>query len=255
MKTLFVLIIALWSFALATQFAAADAPIEALSNNDERTVLWMGTSDGPPYMIQATDSGLDIDIPRAALARMGYDLKLRYMPLARAYMEVQSGRLDLMAPMFVSETQAGFRSEPHVYYRPTAFSLKKNKLQISSLPDLGKFSLMTFQGAKGYFGDVFVKASEQSPMYSEIYNMSNLPRLLAAGRTDVVVLDFYIFQHFKRDLEKDGLAPEFMIHEVFPRVPATVMFYDKQLRDQFNIGLELIKSDGVYQAILDRYSR
>jgi len=47
-------------------------------------MLSMATSNGPPYMIQSSGSGLDIDIPREALRRAGYELTIRYMPLARA---------------------------------------------------------------------------------------------------------------------------------------------------------------------------
>jgi len=225
------------------------------ANNAESKVLWMGTSDGPPYMIQATNSGLDIDIPRAVLARLGYQLKIRYMSLARATVEVQSGRLDLMAPMFVSGEEAGHRSKPHVWYRPTAFSIAHRKLAISSISDLGRYRVTTFQGATGYFGDEFVAASQLSPHYSESYNMAKLPHLLMAKRTDVVVLDYYIFHYFWKQLEVEAKRAVVEVHEIFPKVPATVMFFDEALRNKFNLGLEKIQSDGSYQKIIDSYAR
>lgn len=216
--------------------------------------LVMGTSNGPPYMIQATDSGLDIDIPREALKRMGYDLSVRYASLARAQMEVQSRRIDLMAPLAVSGVDGVFMSEPYIYYRAAAFSLKKNHLTINNVRDLQQYRVMTFQGAKGYFGEEFVEAVRKAPLYSEIYKLSLLPRLLFAGRTDVVVLDYYIFKHFSHLLEEQNRLPELFVHDIFPRVPASVAFHNKALRDEFNRGLAAIKRDGTYDQILQKYN-
>lgn len=255
------LFLLLYSVALCTH-AQSPATVEKLDASPlssavevEPKTLWMGTSDGPPYMIQATNSGLDIDIPRAVLARLGYQLKIRYMSLSRAAVEVQSGRLDLMAPIFVSNDDAGHRSNPHVWYRPSAFSLAHQNLSVASINDLGRYRMTTFQGATGYFGDEFIRASESSPHYSESYNMAKLPRLLMADRTDVVVLDYYIFRYFWKQLDLDAELTAVTVHDIFPKVPATVMFFDEALRNQFNVGLEQIQSDGSYQKIIDHYER
>jgi len=225
-----------------------------LSFAAQATTLVMGTSNGPPYTIQETNSGLDIDIPREALKRMGYDLNLRYASLARAQMEVQARRIDLMAPLSVGGVDGVFMSEPYIYYRAMAFSLKASGLTLNSISDLQHYRVMTFQGAKGYFGERFVEAVDKAPLYSEIYKMSLLPRLLFAGRTDVVVLDYYIFQHFSHLLEEQTKLPKLTVHEIFPRVPVSVAFHNKALRDEFNRGLAAIKRDGTYAQILKKYN-
>ena len=226
----------------------------SVSGSESETLI-MGTSNAPPYMIQETDSGLDIDIPRAVLKRMGYDLEVRYMPLARAQNELQNKRIDLMAPLFIEGVERVYMSSPHIYYRPTAFSLARRALSIQRLQDLGNYQIMTFQGAKGYFGTEFIESSQKSPRYSEISNMSLLPKSLYAERTDVVVIDYYIFLYFSNQITHADSAPELAIHDVFPRVPAAVAFHREKLRDEFNKNLKAIKHDGTYNKILLKYSR
>jgi len=225
--------------------------------------LILATSDAPPYMIKATDSGLDIEIPRTALKRVGYDLIVQYMPLARALIQVQTKEADLTAPMFQGNIQGLYLSEPHVMYRPAAFSLRKNKLKINSIKDIGNYEIITFQGATSYFGPIFLEASEMSPSYNEHFDMTTLIKLLYAGRTDLVVLDYNIFYYFRNQTHReppsirmnseiDAFQP-ITFHDVFLPVPAVVAFHDKTLRDLFNKGLKAIRADGTHAKIIEKY--
>ena len=89
------------------------ASSEADNTIHNGSVLIMGTSNGPPYMIQATESGLDIDIPRAALEKVGFPLKLEFYPLSRAIHELQIGRIHLTAPFFTNATKGVYISDSH----------------------------------------------------------------------------------------------------------------------------------------------
>jgi len=217
-------------------------------------ILRLTTSDGPPHMIRETDSGLDIDVTRAVLERMGYQLEISYMPLTRAQAEVRYKRADLTVPIFTGTVEGLHISAPAIQYRPTAFTLKSRQLSLQALPELRHYRVMTFQGATGYFGQQFVLATEQAPEYIEYHDMSRLPVLLAAARTDVVVLDYYIFYHYLSQAENAGEIGDYNAHELFPRVPAAVGFADRHLRDLFNQTLEEIRSDGSYQRILKQYT-
>lgn len=224
---------------------------------DRRPVLTMGTSDAPPHMIQATDSGLDIDVPRAVLAEMGYRLEVRYMSLSRAEEELRHGRVDLSAPLFDGDKMGIYSSQPHVMYRPTAFSLVQSALRVNTISDLGDYSLMTFQGAGAYLGEVFTEAAERSPRYAEVHNMNKLTHLLFARRTQLVVIDYNIFYYLARQLDSVSqarLLEQLVVHDIFPPVPAVVGFHDSQLRDQFDLALQRVKDDGSYQEILRHYA-
>jgi len=204
-------------------------------------------------MIQSSDSGLDIDIPRAALNRAGYKLAIRYMPLARAQVEVQSQRIDLTTPFFRGGTDGLFLSEPHVMYRPTAFSLASRNLKLVQLGDLKHYRVHTFQGAKGYFGREYVDAISQSPHYEERPDMSKLVLSLASGRTDIVVLDYNIFSYFWNRAIGDAQKIQLRAHSIFPPVAAVAAFNNAEIRDKYNEGLKAIIRDGTHQKLIERH--
>ena len=244
----FISIVCLNLSTLSLNTALADATPEI------NLPLIMGTSNGPPYMIQATESGLDIDIPRAALAKMGFPLELEFYPLSRAIHELQMERIHLTAPFFTNAPQGIYISDSHIEYRPSVITLNTIG-NLQNLSDLKDYSIATFQGATGYFGDAFYKASKLSPDYVEHHDMGTLVDLLMGERYQVIVLDYWIFQHFLAESNFAGQGNRVTFHELIPRVPAAVAFTDPQLRDSFNKGLKLIKQDGTYSRILRQYQR
>lgn len=223
------------------------------SHADDHHVI-MATSDGPPYMIQATESGLDIDIPRAALNAVGIPLKLTFYPLARALHELKAKRIQLTAPFFTSPPEGIYVSKPHIEYRPSVISLDTIS-KLDNLRALKDYSIATFQGATGYFGKDFNYASQNSPDYIEYHDMGKLVDLLMQQRYQVIVLDYWIFQHFLAKSHYAQQKERVVFHDLIPRVPAAVAFNDPELRDQFNQGLKLIKKNGTYLKILEQYQR
>jgi polar amino acid transport system substrate-binding protein len=240
-KQLHLLTMLLFSFAVDSIYA------------DDHHVI-MATSDGPPYMIQATQSGLDVDIPRAALNAVDIPLKLTFYPLARALHELKAKRIQLTAPFFTSPPEGIYVSEPHIEYRPSVISLNDIS-KLESIRALKDYSIATFQGATGYFGKDFHYASENSPDYVEYHDMGKLVDLLMKQRYQVIVLDYWIFQHYLAQSPFAKEKDKVVYHDLIPRVPAAVAFTDSELRDRFNQGLELIKKDGTYQQIINHYHR
>ena len=216
--------------------------------------LRLVTADGPPHMSAATQTGLDIDIARAALARSGHTISLNFMPLNRAFASLQSGKADVMLPYFNLPQEGLYLSQPYLHYRPTVFAHANAKgVQINTLSDLARYRVASFQGARGYFGPAFVAAIEQSPAYSEVQNMGSLVDMLGLKRAQVVVLDYWIFQHFYR--EKRHSYPLHALEEVIPAVPAVAVFNDRALRDAFDRGLGMLKETGEYETLLVYYQR
>lgn len=228
--------------------------VAILSANSWAERLIMGTSDGPPYMIQATETGLDIDIPREVLKRIGYEMDLQFYPFARAMRELQLGKIHLTAPFFVNPPNGIFVSDPHIMYRPTIIT-RTSIAPLDGFDALKNLSIATFQGAKGYFGKAFVTAADASPSYIEHHDMGKLVSLLVQGRTDAVLLDYWIFNYYLSQSGYPEMRQQLRFHDFIPRVPAAVAFNDKQLRDRFNQGLKAIRQDGTYDKIVKRYSR
>lgn len=208
------------------------------------------TEDGPPHMIQASNSGIDIDITREALRLIGYESTIEYAPLSRARLQVVNGDEDITVPTFFAADSDNFYiSKPIIRYRPTVFS--NQKFDFRSIEDIEGLSIRTFQGAKGYFGDSFVKMTQKND-YEETANMASLVRMLALGRVDVVVLDYYIFYYYLSQMEHEQKV-DIEEYDLLPAVKASVGFNNMEIRDQFDNALETLENQNRIDDIIRRY--
>ncbi|WP_286265150.1 substrate-binding periplasmic protein [Thalassotalea atypica] len=232
--------------------------------------LSMLSDDGPPHMIAASNSGIDIDITREILNSMGYKVTLDFMPLARGKSQVQLKYADLFLPTFYQQdSEQLFYSDAIIEYRPVILSLKKNQFSLNELSDADGKKILTFQGATGYFGEEFVKLSKGKG-YRELADMSKFPELLLWGRYDLVVLDYYIFYYFlKRYCQSDSIdedrhdeaqitklrycRQEIEEHNLLLAVSAHVGFNDAKLRNDFNKALERYKRAKIPQKVIKKY--
>ena len=227
------------------------------SENSSANRLILATDDGPPHMIKGTDSGIDIDIVKQVFNQIGYDIDTIYVPLERAKLMLSENKADVFIPTFFQPDDNNFYlSEPVINYRPMVFSLKSNNVSYKSVRDLKNLSIVTFQGASGYFGEEFSKLS-QKPDYRELHNMAKFPELLLRERYDVVVLDFYIFYYYlKKHLENSRVKyayKEIASFALIPEVKAYAGFNDKVLRDNFNQQLSIFQQAKSDQKIIEYY--
>ena len=226
-----------------------------VNSNANRLIL--ATDDGPPHMIKATDGGIDIDIVRQVLKQIGYGIDTIYVPLERAKLMVSENKADVFVPTFFQPDNKNiFLSNPIISYQPMVFSLKSNSISFESISDLKDLSIVTFQGASGYFGEEFAKLSQKSD-YIELHDMAKFPGLLLKERYDVVVLDFYIFYYFlKKELENNRAQfayKEIISSALIPEVKAYAGFNDKVLRDKFNKQLSIFQKAKDDQKIVEYY--
>jgi ABC-type amino acid transport substrate-binding protein len=218
------------------------------ANSKTLTLL---SENGPPHMIEESDSGIDLDITIAVLEHMGHEVRVLYSPLTRAKREVIKGNFDVTVPTFFTEDQDNFYlSTPVIPYQPMIFSTKP--LALSTLSDIRGLRVSTFQGATGYFGSEFVKMTQQND-YQELSNMYVLPDLLHMSRTDIVVLDYYIFHYFALQHELDFQQTGLHEYKLIPAVKASVGFNNSELRDKFNLAYEELLKQGKINQILKRY--
>ena len=220
--------------------------------------LLMLTDDGPPHMIAASNSGIDVDIAREILQIMGHTVKVGFAPLKRTMRQVENKQADLFLPTFFqSDTTKLYFSTPIISYRPIAFSLNKNNFKFNNIADLVSVRVITFQGAAGYFGEEFVKISKLDS-YIELHDMSKFPEMLIKARCDVVVLDYYIFYYYLQKYLKQNPTKDFSVGEIdesllFSEVEAYVGFHDPQLRNRFNKQLHIYKSQGKDKTVISKY--
>ena len=215
--------------------------------------LLLLTDDGPPHMIKATDGGIDLDIANQVLQSLGYQINVFYTPLSRAQKSVQENLADVTVPTFYQEDSENFYlSDPIVYYRPTVFALTEHGQLSHEFEQFKNKRIMTFQGARGYFGKDFSDTIDKNK-YREMHDMSVLPELLYKGRTDLVVLDYYIFYYFAQQRIENFNPNLFQSFPLMDKVPAYAGFHSKRLRDEFNQALAKYLSAGKDKVVIKKY--
>lgn len=101
--------------------------------------------------------------------------------------------------------------------------------------------------------------AESNTRYSELADQSLQVRMLYVGRVDVVIADRLIFQYWHRKLQRTNTVVDIRLdrplvfHPIFPPAPRSVSFANRQFRDAFDKGLQLIRESGEFEAIVKRY--
>ena len=210
----------------------------------------------PPYFIEGKSEGIEFEIIKEALAVKGHTFKPEYLPFARVTKAIADKAVDGAATINEgSGIQTNYTNE-HVTYQNYAITLKEKAFQIASVNDLNGKSIAAFQNAKKYLGPDFAKMADANKAYAEHATQQTQNKLLFSKRVDVVVGDKNIFNHFTKEIAKEvNTTQELVFHPIFPATPYKMGFTDAQIRDDFNEGLKQIKANGVYQKILDKYSK
>lgn len=214
----------------------------------------------PPYVIQESNSGFEIDIIRAALAVKGHTLKPTYasfLVVPKMLKEKQADAAQRGNPDLKESDGFYYGSEPTVIYQDNAITLKKNNLKIDSLAELQGKSIVSFQGATQFLGPEFAAAVKGNQNYQESSNERRKLQMLYANSAQVYTGDVNIFKYYRTSVKNDvDTTQEVVYHKVFPTntdVTRNAVFLDKQVRDDFNAGLKQLKSSGQYQQIIKKY--
>lgn len=210
----------------------------------------------PPYIIQDSDNGMEVDILRQALADSGNTAKLVYVPFIRVPTSLSDGTAE--AALTVNEAREikdVVYSDSHITYQNVAIMLKSNPLKVASIADLGKVSVVAFQDATKYLGPEFAAMAKTNSKYAEQGKQELQVKMLFGKRTDIIVTDINIYKYFKQSIKDMDTSAEISIIELFPPTNYKVAFKDKAVCDLFNAGLKKLKENGQYDAILNKYTK
>jgi polar amino acid transport system substrate-binding protein len=214
----------------------------------------------PPYVIQESNSGFEVEIIRAALAAKGHTLKPTYasfLAAPRMLREKQADAAQRGSPELKESDGFHYAGEPTVVYQDAAVSLKKNNLKIDGLADLKDKSIVSFQGATQFLGAEFAAAVKGNANYQESSNERRKLQMFYANSAQVYTGDINIFKYYRDSVKGDvDIKQEVVYHKVFPAntdVTRNAVFLDKQVREDFNAGLKQLKSSGQYQQIIRKY--
>ena len=210
----------------------------------------------PPYVVEESNNGIEVDILRQSLLYSGNTIKLFFLPFARVPWSIGSGYAD--AALTINESSAlkdVCYSDSHISYQNVAVSLKSRNIKVTSLADLSNLSVVAFQNATTYMGADFAAMARNNGKYVEFAHQDGQVKMLFSMRADVVIIDINIFKYLRQQLQAmgDNVSAEVAIHEIFAPTPYRVAFKSKALCDAFNDGLKKLKSDGKYNAIVEKY--
>jgi polar amino acid transport system substrate-binding protein len=220
-------------------------------------------SERPPYSfkINEVDSGIEVDLMRAVLRQFGHTVKTVIVPKARLPLILKAGGVDISATMQGLDGQGLFFSDNYIQFHNHAISKKKSNIELSTLSEVDKYSFVIWQGGWKNLGPAFEEHYKPDSNgkfranYNESHSQLNQSKMFWSGRTELIIVDKKIFEHFRKQLRQElKTDEEVVLHDVIKgqtNYPAA--FRDKELRDQFNEGLKKIRADGSYQAIIDAY--
>ncbi|MBB2496587.1 substrate-binding periplasmic protein [Aquipseudomonas ullengensis] len=226
----------------------------ALDAAAETLRIGFGT-DKPPYVFENEARGLEYDIVAAAARRAGFTLEVHYAPMERLHLALRRGDLDCIATTAARSGVEAYYSATYIQYHNAVAALSSRNYRITSVADLGGYSISAFQRARLLLGPAFEAMAEGNPRYREEALQINRNRLLYSGRTDVVVGDPRILRYFNAQVaEQVDTRQALTWYFIFEPTPYSVGFQSEAQRDRFDQGLAAIRASGEYLEIERRYT-
>lgn len=212
----------------------------------------------PPFCFPDTDSGIELDVMREALAYRGHVLRPHYYSFARIPVAFKAGEVDA-AMTDLGEDMASwgaFYGNPAVTYDNVFITLKERRLAINRPEDLQGLSVISFAGAAKRYPE-WLDPVRKAGRYYEQNDQALQVLTLDRGRYDVVLSDRNIFKYFTLQLKLNrSFKPKPVVEHHFVKLNPMdyrPVFRDAAIRDDFNAGLKYLKDSGRFQAIYAKY--
>ena len=121
----------------------------------------------PPYIFEGEPRGLEYELVMAAASRGGLQLTPYYAPMERLHLAIGRGELDGIATTNAYSGVQVFYSQPYIHCQNVAMALTSRGYRITRMPDLGQYSISSFQRARYLLGPEFQAMAEANPRYRE----------------------------------------------------------------------------------------
>lgn len=229
----------------------------------EKSVRW---DDDPPFSMTMPNgdvSGIDVDLGRAVLERMGCSITLRKLPWARALRELELGRLDILPGAFRRPERAQY-----AHFSGTVLPASRNilfmnekahaKWPVSRLIDLRDTEFRLGAQIRVYYGPDYQELMNDPAFAARVTflaNRENLWRMLERGRIDGVIANEHTGAY---EISQLGLGSQIKATTVVVSdEPAEVAFSKasntKAFARRYAQVLQQLVADGSYQHIVQRY--
>ncbi len=154
----------------------------------------------------------------------------------------------------VTVSDIGCATDWYLKHQNVGFTLAEENIQLSTLQDLQKFSVLSFDGARKYLGEAFRMAVDNNPRYKEYINQAAHIELVYLKRFNVIIGDEWILRLAQRNhFDKTGKYKRMTAHYIMPPSLYSARFQDQTICDAFNKSLSKIRNSGNYEQIVSAY--
>jgi polar amino acid transport system substrate-binding protein len=261
-KTVFLLSVVLFISSLSSNISAAEKTfLESSSEKMTTKLVTLSVGEFPPRYSQ-TGNSIFLDIVSAAFYEVGIDVKYNFHPWARVIKNVEFNIEDGSATWRKNKEREAifYFSDPVYTSRSVAFHLKNRNIKWDILEDLSGLKIGTTRSL--YFGDKFSKLEESGALsVSRVSKDIQNYKMLISERIDIFLqqpdLTYYqMRQHLTKD-EYDQITHhpktvhEFDLHLILSKRNKE----NSRIIQDFNKGLAVIKNNGVYKKLMDKYNQ
>lgn len=226
--------------------------IQAKSN-----IIWMASTDWPPYYSRKLKNGGPVtEVTREALRRAGYELKMMWIPWARAEAKTVDGDYHALLGCFKNIE----RGKTMIFSRPIGksefflVSHKEKKIKYTELRDLSPYVIASLRGYK------VNKEFDEAPYLEKriVETVKQSLGMLKKKRVDLIYEDkMVLINEAKRwypDLldQIEYLEPPLASKEIYIGFSKKVKGI-QQIVKEFNARIKEMKSDGTYKGIYNSH--
>lgn len=205
----------------------------------------------PPYILQANNSGYELELLSQVIELMGHDASYIYVPYGRTQKLLSEPDIDAITTMTANtEPQLERLTDTYVTYHNLVVSLAETQLNISKISDLEDIGVISFHNAKSLSGKEYYDAVINNPDYIEIAEQLSQVKLFLKDRVHCIVIDKNIFAYLIKQLKIDRAV---VFHDLFPPIDYQMVFKDPKLVLSFNKHLALFKTSAQYRQLQQKY--
>jgi len=211
----------------------------------------------PHYGPKLKNGGYITEIAKESFKRMGYNCECFFVPWKRAFELGKQGRYDgLLGAFYSKERSEFFEYSKAISEEQLVFFSKKNNIirKYSSLHDLKGFIIGVVRGY--HYTDEFNNASYLTKDVAT--KTSDNIRRLIKGRLDLILASKLVVIHtLKKSYPKNVnslimLEPPLVTNKLYVPISKQNKKY-KQIVQDFNSGLKIIKEDGTFDKIKKKH--
>ena len=231
-------------------------PFNKVQKNKKIVNVMLGF-DKPPFIFgKSTDKGIETDLLKEVFNLVDYHVNISQGKKSEQEVILhEKNELDAVAT--ISQKDDGlFYSDTFTVYENYVITRKKDNITIDSLEDLKDIKFVTWKNAYNDLGKEFYTLfnplnGKYKSSYNDTPTQIDDAKMFFSKKVDAIIVDKTVFNWHKLYFKSDG---EYTFHEIL-RTKKTypVTFRDKQIRDDFNIGLKILKENGRYDEIIKFY--